>query len=183
MRHAALVLALVLASACTLTRRTPELRYYTLSVPGAPAVDGLRFRVDAVTMDAPYATARMAYRTSPYRLDYYVYHRWAADPRQVVAAALRDYLEHGGADGDRPPLELSAHVRRFEEVDAPSGWSAALAADVVVRDGARVVLERTYEDTEPAESRNPEAVAAALSRALGRIVDRAVADVRATTAR
>lgn len=183
MRRRALALGLVVLAACSLARRTPELRYYTLSVPGAPAVDGVRFRVGSVTMDAPYATARMAYRSSPYRLDYYVYHRWAADPRQVIAAALRDYLERGGSDGAGPPLELSAHVRRLEELDEPSGWSAALAADVVVRQGQQVLLERTYEDTEPAESRNPEAVAAALSRALGRVVDRAVADVRATTAR
>jgi uncharacterized lipoprotein YmbA len=177
-RRAGLITVAVVLGACALVRRPPEMRYYTLAVPGAPAARlPAPLVVGAFTADEPYATARLAYRTSPYRLDYYVYHRWAADPRRVVAAAVRDYLERAAPAADGPPLALAGHVRRLEEVDAAEGCRAALALDVSVEREGSVRLARSYADTEPAEACRPEAVAAALSVALGRIVDRVVADL------
>ena len=171
--------ALVLAGCA---RRTPELRYYTLAVPGAPAraLDA-PVRVGPFSADPPYTTARLAYRTSPYRLDYYVYHRWAADPRQVVASAVRDYLEQPTRDPRGEPFEVQGHVRRLEEVDEADGRSGAVALDLRVERGGRLVLERSYAATEPAEGRGPEATTAALSRALGRILDRLTADLAGAT--
>jgi ABC-type uncharacterized transport system auxiliary subunit len=161
-------------------RARPETRYYTLAISGAPAaaLPG-PVRVGVFTADEPYAGERIAYRTSPYRLDYYSYHRWAAKPRTLVATALRDYLERAAPPADGLPLEIVGHIRRLEEVDEPAGWSGALALDLGVRRGGNVLLERTYAETEPAGARNLEAVAAALSRALGRILDRFAADLAA----
>jgi uncharacterized lipoprotein YmbA len=167
------------AAACSLTRRTPELRYYTLVVPGAPAAQlAAPVRVGVVTRDQPYATARLAYRTSPYRLHYYTYHRWAADPALVVAAAARDYLEQATHAAGAPPFVLEGHLRRLEEVDdAAGGRQGALALDVRVTHDGRVVLERSYAETEPADTDTSEAVAAALSRALERVLDRVVGEL------
>ncbi len=177
-RRAGLTALAIVLGACALTRRTPEMRYYTLAVPGVPPARlPAPLTVGAFTADEPYGTPRLAYRTSPYRLDYYVYHRWAADPRRVVAAAARDYLERAAPVADGSPLELTGHVRRLEEVDAADGCQAVLALDVRLERAGRVLLARPYADTEPAEACRPEAVAAALSLALGRILDRVVADL------
>jgi ABC-type uncharacterized transport system auxiliary subunit len=163
---------------CSLARRTPEMRYYTLAVPGMPpAPPPAPLHVGAFTADAPYAGARLAYRTSPYRMEYYVYHRWAADPPAIVAGAARDYLERVPPAAEAAPLRLTGRIRRLEEVDRAGGRDGALALDVEVRRGTEVVLTRGYADTEPAENENPEASVAALSRALGRILDRVVADL------
>jgi ABC-type uncharacterized transport system auxiliary subunit len=174
---AALLVAGVLAG-CSFARRPPEMRYYTLAVPGTPPASPLApFDVGAFSADAPYAGTRLAFRTSPYRIEYYVYHRWAADPRGLVAAAARDYLERVPAVGDASPLRLTGRIRRLEEVDREGGRDGALALDIEVRQADEVVLARAYEDTEPAEGANPEATVAAISRALGRILDRVVADL------
>jgi ABC-type uncharacterized transport system auxiliary subunit len=174
----ALALAVVLGG-CALGRATPAMRYYTLAVPGVPPAPlPAPVVVGTFTADDAYGTGRLAYRTSPYRLDYYVYHRWAADPRRMVAAAARDYLERATAR-DGAPLELTGHVRRLEEVDAPEGCEGALAVDVRLAAAGRVVLARPYAETERADACRPEAVVAALSRALGRILDRMLADAGA----
>jgi ABC-type uncharacterized transport system auxiliary subunit len=169
--------AVVVVAGCALTRTGPDMRYYTLALPGTPpsGLDG-PVRVGTITSDQPYATERIAYRSSPYRLDYYTYHRWAADPRNLVRAAARDYFERlPPASG--LPFELEGNIRRLEEVDDNPEWQGAIAIDVRVARAGRVVLERAYGETEPAESKRPEAVAAAVSRALQRILDRVVADV------
>lgn len=171
-----LAVAAVLAG-CALNHRVPDVTYYTLALPGTPPgrLDG-PLRVGAITSDQPYATERIAYRSSPYRLDYYTYHRWAADPRNLVRTAIRDYFERAAAGGGAP-FELEGNIRRLEEVDDAGGWQGAIAIDVRVARGGAIVLERAYSETDPAESRKPEAVAAALSRALQRILDRVAVEI------
>ena len=179
----AAIVALALAG-CALVRETPQVHSYTLALAGKPPVClTVPVRIGAFTVDQPYATERLAYRTSPYRLDYYTYHRWAADPRQLVQATARDYLERAAAPSEcrgettGAPLEISGHIRRIEELDAPTGWQGVLAVDLRVERTGALVLARSYAETEPAEARNPEAVAAALSRALARILDGVVAEL------
>ena len=178
MRRASLAVLGAALVGCLVARPAPEMHYYTLAVPGAPAA-GLPapITVGAFTAEAPYATARLAYRTSPYALDYYVYHRWAADPRRLVAAAARDYLERAPTSAAGPPIALTGHIRHLEELDTTEGRRATLALDVRVVQEGRVLLARAYTETEPADARRPEAVAAALSRALGRVLDRVVRDL------
>jgi len=163
---------------CALVRKMPEVRYYTLALPAASAARlPVPIQVGVFTADQPYTTERIAFRTSPYRLDYYTYHRWAADPRNLLRDAIRDYLEAAAAGGSDAPLEVEGHIRQLEEIDAPDAWRAAITLDLKAARGGAVVLERTYGETEQAESRNPEAVAAALSRALRRILERFLSDL------
>jgi len=183
MSHRGLAGGLVTLAAlvgCTFGRRTPEMHYYTLAVPGTAPPAAARLVAGTFTADEPYATARIAYRTSPYRLDYYIYHRWAADPRRMLAAAVRDYLERRAAPVGDIPVTLDGNIRRLEEVDEGDARFAALALDLTVNEGTRVLLARTYDETELVTGRTPEAVVAGLSRALGRILDRVAADVAAT---
>jgi ABC-type uncharacterized transport system auxiliary subunit len=175
-----LLLAGLALGACSLTRPTPEMHYYTLSVAGVPAAPPpAPLRVGLFTVEDAYATPRLAYRSSPYRIDYYVYHRWAGSPGRIVASAARDYLDAVAPVRDGPPLEVSGHVRRLEEVDTPQGWQVALALDLRVERAGEVILAAAYAEEEPAATESAEAVAAALSRALGRILDRFVGELAA----
>src|SRR5690606_14936877 len=60
----------------------PQTHFYTLVVPPrAPApATGHALSIDLLTADAAYDNDRIAYRKSPYRIDYYQYHRWSALP-------------------------------------------------------------------------------------------------------
>lgn len=172
---AALVAACVLLTGCTLARKTPETRYYLLVVPATTAPAPMPMRVGVCTADEPYAGVRLAYRSSPYRLGYYTYHRWAGEAPTVVADAIRDHWSSPDSQADA--AEIVVHVRRLEEIDAPEGWSGGITLDVTVRSDRTVLLARTYAETEPATDRTTEAVVAALSRGLGRILDRVAQDL------
>jgi len=161
---------------CSLARSIPNVRYYTLAITAPPSTTiGAPIHIGTISSDQPYATERIAFRTSPYQLDYYTYHRWAADPRNLIRTVARDYFERASS-GSGVPFELDGNIRRLEEVDEPAAWRGALALDVRLARGGRVVLERAYSESEPAESHHPEAVAAALSRALQRILDQILAE-------
>jgi hypothetical protein len=101
----------------------------------------------------------------------------------MIATAARDYLQRGvaGTTGTADAIEITGHLRRLEEVDEGGeggGTKGALALDLrAQRGGTTVVVERSYAESEPAESRDPEAVTAALSRALGRILDRFLSEL------
>jgi hypothetical protein len=84
--------------------------------------------------------------------------------------------------GAQPPFEVTGHIRRLEEIDDPQQWSAAIGLDLTVSRAGAVLLQKSYAETEPAEKRNPEAVAAALSRALGRILDQMLRELSTATA-
>ena len=73
-------LALVLA-ACG--GKLPETRFYQLAAPAAPAPQppgDLVIALESFDTDAGYDDDRIVYRTTPYRMDYYQYHRWSAAP-------------------------------------------------------------------------------------------------------
>lgn len=171
--------AAVALLACAGASRTPAMVYYTLAVPGSPprALPG-PVELEAFSAEAAYASARLAYRTSPFRMEYYAFHRWAPGSAQAaVTAAARDYLGRARAPEDGPLVRIHGHVRRIEELDEAGARRGVLAIDFSVQRGGRAWLERSYEDSEPARADSPEAVVAALSQALGRILDRLVEDL------
>jgi ABC-type uncharacterized transport system auxiliary subunit len=179
MRRVSLAVALVglalAAGACSIARKTPDMRHYVLALAGPPPSVPAPLQVGSFTADSPYAGIRLALRTSPYEIEYYTYHRWAADPRAVLAAALRDWFETATVTGGPPPLELSGRIRALEGVETADGRGARIALDIVVERAGRVLLDRSYDETERAEKRSPGAVVAALSRALERIMGQVVA--------
>ncbi len=171
-------LACVALSGCASPRPTPAVSYYTLAVPGAPraAAPG-PLRVGAFRADAPYATPRLATRSSPYRLSYYSFHRWAGSAESALVTAVRDYLERAPAAPGGAPLVLEGELRRLEQGVGPEGPRGSLALKLSVRRAGQAWLERSYEESEPAASESPEEVVAALSRALGRVLDRLLEDL------
>lgn len=180
-RQAVLLFVVVAATgACALFRRTPETHYYVLAVPGTPSGRlPAPVRVRPFAVDPAFAGERMAYSTGANRLDRYTFHRWAADPRSVVATAVRDYLERAAPADGGPPLDVQGTVRALLEVDgAGDAVAGELALDIEVRHGEAVLLRRGYVEREPAAARTPEAVAAALSRALGRVLNDVVTRLR-----
>ena len=63
--------------------------------------------LESLETEAGYDDERIVYRTTPYRLDYYQYHRWSAPPgvdgRQLPRAGAREDrdVSRGRARGDR----------------------------------------------------------------------------------
>lgn len=111
------------------------------------------------------------------RLEYYNFHRWAGSPTGLISAALRDYFARAPAVRNGAPLLITGHLRRLEELDLPEAWRGVIAFDVRVERGGTSWLECSYEESELASAKKPEAVVAAMSDALTRILERLTADL------
>jgi len=167
----ALVMA-VTAGGC-FARRTPAITYYTLSVPN-PAARTIDATVVISTISAEpgYTETRIAWRPSPYRLDYTSFHRWVAVPSILLASVLEDHLGRAstGAPGRR--IYVTGTVRRIEAVREDGGRAVNLTLSLEADLAGRPLLARTWDEHEPLhDGDDPEAVAAALSTALTRIVN------------
>ena len=185
--------ALVIVAACG--GKLPETRYYQLAAPSQAAAS----RGDAVVVlqplaaDAAYDDERIVYRTSPYRLDYYDYHRWIAEPGTMVSDYLASALAGTGRFRALPreltddaPVILGGRVRALEEVDrARDRWVGHVAITLVLTDAhtGAVVWTRDFDETEPLAAQTPEGLAAALSTAMGRIVTAAAPEIADAAAR
>ncbi len=167
--------ALYGASACG--GPSAVVRYYQLapqveaSTEAAPWTLGVEY----LSADSAYEDARMVYRESRYRLDYYHYHRWTAPPALMVSDVLRRALQEARAFErveagytSRADVLLRGRLVALEEVDGQGSPKARLVLDmhaVNVATNATIwsgVIERERE----MDSRTGEALAKALSEEL-----------------
>jgi uncharacterized lipoprotein YmbA len=166
----------------------PEVRYYQLGGAGAPASGGgAVLAIEPLDVGSAYADDRMVYRVNPYRLDYYDYHRWSAEPGVLVANYLERALEASGRFRAVVPLRnsdasvvLGGRIAAIEEVDlSPTRWEGRIVLELYLKDAAsgRVVWSDAFEETERLRVQSPEGLARALSAAMSRISARIAPEV------
>jgi ABC-type uncharacterized transport system auxiliary subunit len=148
-----LAVALTLAALSCGGGKIPQTRYYTLDLPPAPSPQGSTAQesvaVRPLTAASQFTQDRIVYRPSRHEVGFYEYHRWAADPRQSIHAALMDKLRSSGLfatvsahDGrQKTDYLLQARIERLEEVDFESGVKVyvEIAAELVDASSNRVV--------------------------------------------
>jgi uncharacterized lipoprotein YmbA len=158
----------------------PRVHHYELVVP-APThprtrASNLTLAIEPLRVDAAYDTERMVYRLSPYRVDYYEYHRWAAHPGLHVGDYLRKAYAATGLFRDvvieptQPSyFVLGGRVTAIEEIDATdASWIGRIAVELWLRErasGTRL-WSAAYDRRAPMPERSPEGLARALSGAL-----------------
>ena len=190
--------ALALCAACG--GKAVPTRYYQLGAPSGsdptggppgsmtrgskPPGDRDVLVVEPLTTDAGYDDERIVYRTTPFRVDYYQYHRWTSAPGVMVGNYLERTLEGSGKfravvrePTPNAPVVLAGRVLAIEEVDrSRTEWLGRIAIELVLSDdhtGAILWTER-IDESEPLRQQNPEGLAQALSIAMSRIAAHAV---------
>jgi ABC-type uncharacterized transport system auxiliary subunit len=158
-------------------------RYYELVAPGErrpPSAQGPTLAISPLDTDAAYDTDRVVYRLSPYRLDYYNYHRWAAHPGLMIADFLRKAYARTGlfhAVVSQASTEsravLGGRVAALDEVDeSTERWVGHIELELSLYDastGTRI-WSAVYERRDVMKQRSPEGLARSLSAALASIV-------------
>jgi ABC-type uncharacterized transport system auxiliary subunit len=99
--------------------------YYQLATPAAKkAPAGTVLVVEQLTTDTAYDDERIVYRTNPYRLDYYTYHRWSAAPGVLIGNYLEQAFEKSGKfsgvvreANESTVVSLGGRVVAIEEID------------------------------------------------------------------
>ena len=126
---ACLALAVLLMTGCAGNVHYPD--YYQLSI--APSEDppaNAAHKLSAVAVQrfetpAYLRQGRIVYRQTPEQIGFYDYHRWAADPGQVVTGAMIDCVRSAGVfsfveayDGhENAEYLLRGRLERLDEVD------------------------------------------------------------------
>jgi ABC-type uncharacterized transport system auxiliary subunit len=122
------------------------------------------------------------YRASPEQIGFYDYHRWAADPRQFVTAAVAERLRSTGSLAEITVYDGRSHadyviigrLEKLEEVDYGGGVKVevALSAQMTnVRTGT-TVWSSSASDIEDVSQRNVPAVVREMSKAMDRAIEK-----------
>jgi len=166
--------------------KLPATRYYQLATPPTPAPSnsGVALVVETLETDNAYDDERIVYRLTPYRLDYYNYHRWSAPPGTLIGNFLEATLEASGRfrsvsreENPNAPVILGGRVIALEEVDkSKTAWVGHAVIELRLTDAATgdVVWTQQFDETEPCKEQTPEGLAMALSKALDRIAKTAL---------
>jgi ABC-type uncharacterized transport system auxiliary subunit len=190
---ATVVMALLLAGTSGCGSTPKEIKHYRLDLAPSqaevPAGDKPVLGIESFTTDAAYDEPQIVYRTSPYQLNYYYYHRWAATPGLLLTDALRRGYAATGRFGSvtagqmgRSDLILSGHIAAIEEVDvSEERWLARVVLELRLRDARTgdLLWSEVVEEQEPLEERTPAGLAEAMSSAVTRIVEATAAEIAA----
>lgn len=180
------LLLVVVLGALACGGKVPETRFYQLAEPagGTEPGRGVALAIEPLSTDPAYDDDRIVYRVTPYRLDYYHYHRWSAPPGTLIASYLERAFEKSGRfgavtrdDTAGAPVALGGRVIAIEEVDvSKTKWVGRIVLELTLTDTrtGEVLWTEQFDETEPLPVQSPEGLARALSVALAGIVNRAV---------
>jgi ABC-type uncharacterized transport system auxiliary subunit len=168
-----------LVAGCLAGKRPPQIRYYTMALETEETHLPFAVRVGSFGAAPPYRSTRIALRRSRFRLDYYDFNRWAANPQSLLAAAVQRYFERIGNPHDPNPIEVGGRIDRLEVVAVDGGLRAVVAITFDAHRRDRTLFQRPYVEKVPVDGDEPEQVVAALSTALDRILARFAAELAA----
>jgi ABC-type uncharacterized transport system auxiliary subunit len=185
-------LAIILILASCAGGKTPETRFYQLAAPAGPdGLGDLTLVLEPLTTDQAYDDERIVYRTTPYRLDYYQYHRWSAAPGTMVGNYLENALERSGKfravtreSSAEAPVILGGRVVAIEEVDkSKTQWVGRIVVELTLTEAHsnKTLWTEQFEELEPLRVQTPEGLAHALSVAMGRIAAKAAPKIETET--
>jgi ABC-type uncharacterized transport system auxiliary subunit len=186
------VLALVMLATLVGCGRMRYPAYYTLNLPAPPdppAPENVRSSIAVREFQAPNYLRQgpIVYRTTPEEIGFYEYHRWAADPRQVVTGAVIDHLRASGqysmvsAYNGRPDNEyiFSGRLEKLEEVDYSAGVKVEIemSAEITnVKTGA-TVWSNSVSEAEPVSKRTVPGVVSQLNQTMELAINKLLSTV------
>ena len=202
MKTMIVVLTATLLAGCALGggKAAVMIEQYALEyAPPAPrnlAPADAAIRVDRFSVDQIFNSVRIVYRAKPYSFDDYAYHRWRANPGDMIGDCLLRDLRHSGLfrsvfscrDMEDIPMVLKGGVGEFFEADEGGGRRAVLSVHLMLVDlsarepGGRLVFQKNYRFEEPVVEKTVPGFVRAMSRAVEKLSAQAVGDVHEAVA-
>jgi len=161
--------------------------YYTLNVPpppDPPAQEGVRASLAVREFRSPtyLRQGAIVYKTSPEQIGFYNYHRWAADPREVVTNAVTERLRASGNFTQVKPYDgrsdidyvLSGRIEKLEEVDYEGGIKVevAISAQMTNLATGAAVWTNTVDEVGTVGQRDVPAVVSEMNRTMERAIEK-----------
>jgi len=179
----------VLIFGCTGALKKPAMRidYYSLDYdpPGPAALSPLdavvgvqRFQVAPI-----YNSNKIIYRDKQFKRNAYTYHKWRANPGDLVSYFLARDLGESAVfkavftlDKKLPVSHtLEGRVDEFFEFDRDNLWEAVLSVSVTLLKenepdiSKRVLMQKKYRVRKPCRQKTPQALAEAMSHAMAAV--------------
>lgn len=182
-----LILCLVPVSCVQLKQPSPNIDYYTLEYesPELKGLDPLHavIRVLRFSVAPPYDTYNIIYRDGDFVRKADHYHKWRANPGDLVSYFFARDLIHAGLFDAVLPYEskipssylLEGSVDEFFEWDTATSWMAALTVTITLMAendpdiSRRVLFQKTYRKKETCKQKTPQSLAEAMSKAMALI--------------
>lgn len=187
------------AGCINLKQPAPEVRSYRLDY-APPVLGGLAplpatLRIAPLSTNAVYDRLAIVYRDDPYSTGTYLADRWGASPGQMLGDLLaRDFASSGlyravqqGPSVAGSDYQLGGQIEEIEEREVAGACSAhARLRFLLMRTASRatppVLLQATYEESEPCACADVRAFVAAMSAGMERISARLQRDAYAAIA-
>jgi len=189
------VMALIALAGCGGAVKYPN--YYALHIPpppDPPAQEGVRASLAVREFRSPayLHQGAIVYKTSPEQIGFYNYHRWAADPREVVTNAVTDRLRASGNFTQVKPYDgrsdvdyvLSGRIEKLEEVDYEGGVKVevAISAQMTNLTTGAAVWTNTVDEIGTVGQRDVPAVVSEMNRTMERAIEKLLTPPPATSA-
>jgi ABC-type uncharacterized transport system auxiliary subunit len=188
----AVVLMVTLSSALTGCGRVRYPAYYTLNLPAPPdppAAESVRTSIAVREFQSPNYLRQgpIVYRRTPEEIGFYEYHRWAADPRMLLASAVIDHLRASGqysmvsTYNGRPDNDyiFSGKLEKLEEVDYQAGVKVevAMSAQITKVATGATVWSNAVSETGTVSQRNVPGVVSEMNRTVDLAINRLLSTV------
>ena len=186
-----MALAALLIAGCAGKVRYPK--YYALQIapPLQPALNSARLpaavAVRRFETPAYLRQGRIVYREAPEAVDFYEYHRWAAEPGPTVTAGVIDSIRSARLfsfvkpyDGqDKAEYLMTGRLERLDEIDYDGAVrvETKLSAELMDVQTGRTIWTGSATATSNVDASNMNSVVAAMSRALQRNIDQLVSEM------
>ena len=193
------VLPVLLFGACmSLKQPSQKIEYYTLEYE--PADTGgskalpCAIRIERFSVAPVYNTVRIVYRNKSFKRAEYAYHKWRANPGDLVTYFLARDMKQSGLfravlprDSSIPATHVvEGTVDEFLEWDSDNAWKALLGLSITLMAedepdiSKRILFQKTYHAMENCRARNPEALAESMSSAMAEISGQIIKDIYTT---
>jgi ABC-type uncharacterized transport system auxiliary subunit len=190
MRLRYLMVPILMCGCLTAPKLSPVQIYLVEPKPQVAAAEpaGKTLGVRQIEAARPYRE-QIAYRDKGMVLGYYPNAEWAELPAQIVTRALIDALTQShrfsdvGYAGDlvSPDFILTGELRQFDLVRSTEPWTAAVEVRLELRGAMspEIVWGQTLSATENLAKNEVSALPEAMSKAVSRVIEQAVAGIDA----
>jgi cholesterol transport system auxiliary component len=186
-------LTLPLTACLDLKQPSNKIEYYSLEyepprLSDHPPVSQV-IKVALFSVSPIYNTRKIIYRDDAYKRAAYDYHKWQANPAELVTYFLARDMRQSGlfkavvTRNNRFPhaYVLGGSVDEFLESDTQAGCQADLSLNIILMSeheidvSKKIIFQKSYHISKPCRQKNPralaEAMSAAMSEASAQIID------------
>ena len=189
------ILPLMFVACVNIKQPRSKIEFYTLEYD-PPTLGTLKplasvIKVERFSVAPIVNTNRIIYRDNSFKRSSYQYHRWRANPGDLVSYFLGRDIKKSGLFKAVLPYDsrlpcsyiLEGSVDEFLEWDMEEQWQALLSVTITLMAdrepdvSKRILFQKSYRSIKPCKQRHPRALTKAMSQAMKEVSGQSIKDI------